>query len=97
MKNTVVAFELAREDRDSNMKVAHTLMSDEFGYGIGIGAIEEDFVIPFPSNILSHLGKKPEAMMEDVRTVCLRLGVKLSRCVTFTFEMTETVGIPAPM
>lgn len=95
MKNTVVAFELAREDVDKTMKVSHALMSAEFDYGIGIAAIEEDFVIPFPSNILSHIKKEPNVMLEDVRTVCHRLGIKLNKCITFTFEMTESVGVPA--
>lgn len=94
MKITAVAFELAKEDSDKVMAVSHRLMASEFNYAVHIKAADGSSVLPFPSNVLAN-NKEPHEMLEDVRTVCSRLEVRLEKCITFSFETEESFGVPA--
>lgn len=95
MKIIAVAFELAKENSDKVMTVSHRLMSSEYNYAMHVKASNEGFVLPFPSNVLVN-SKEPAEMLDDVKTVCRELEVKLVRCITFKFDTEESVGIPAP-
>ena len=95
MKITAVAFELAKDDSDKTMTVSHRLMSTGYDYAIHIKASDSGFVLPFPSNVLAN-NKKPSEMLEDVKSVCKELEVKLERCITFNFDTEESVGMQAP-
>lgn len=96
MRITAIAFELAKVDSDKTMTVSHRLMSSKFAYDIHIPTFDKGFVLPFPSNILvSTIKQEPAVMIKNLRIVCDQLGVKLTKCITFTFDTEESEGISA--
>ncbi|OUJ69193.1 hypothetical protein [Hymenobacter crusticola] len=95
MHSTVVAFELAPQDATLLPQVRLHLLSPPYQYTCGVGNPRTGIGLPFPSNVLGPYSEAttPQQMVADVQAVCAQLGVQLHRCVTFTYEMLDSVGL----